>query len=68
MLPRGAAAATWETEAGAATILTGDGRFMVRVDPDSLSIRRDDEADAWSIPLPGMAATASRDADPSPSN
>jgi hypothetical protein len=68
VLPRGAAVATWETEAGAATILTGDGRFMVRVGPDSLSIRRDDEADAWSIPLPGMAATASRDADPSPSN
>jgi hypothetical protein len=52
VLPRGAVAATWEADAGGWTIATEGGRFTVRADAGSLAIRRDDEAEAWSIPLP----------------
>jgi hypothetical protein len=59
VLPRGAEAATWETDADAWTIQTAAGRFTVRVDSGSLAIRRGDEAEPWSIPLRGTApATA----------
>jgi hypothetical protein len=68
VLPRGAAAATWEPEDGGWTIATGDGRFTVCVGADSLSIRHDDEAEAWSMALPGTAATAFGRVEPSRSN
>ena len=56
VLPRGARAASWEADADGWTITTEAGRFTVRVEGGSLAIRRDDEAEAWSIPLPAAAA------------
>lgn len=56
VLPRGAEAATWEADDDGWTIATEAGRFTVRVDAGALAIRRGDEAEAWSIPLPGTDA------------
>jgi hypothetical protein len=57
VLPRGAQATSWEPDADGWTIATEAGRFTARVEGGALAIRRDDEAEAWSIPLPSAAAS-----------